>query len=90
LPSSIDSGTPPATAVSGAAAETTRTVMAPTPRLFLRNWFAPAGGTYVSVMIFSHPDGPPRGGSRPPDAVTRSGRRFPLKVACGSLFEPLF
>jgi hypothetical protein len=34
-------GTPPATAVSGAAAEITRNVTAPTPRLFFRSWFAP-------------------------------------------------
>ena len=51
LPSIIDSGTPPATAVSGAAAETTRNVTAPTPRLFLRNWFAPPGDTVSLVMI---------------------------------------
>lgn len=34
---SMESGTPPATAVKGAAAETTRKVTAATPRLFFRN-----------------------------------------------------
>ncbi|MCY1300464.1 hypothetical protein D9M70_500290 [compost metagenome] len=55
FPSSIDNGTPPATAVKGAAAETTRKVTAPTPRAFLRNWFAPVTGEDGLSIVLGSP-----------------------------------
>ncbi len=57
LPSSIATGAPPAMAVSGAAAETTKNATPRTPRVPRRNWWesrwamSELGGAGCSLMV---------------------------------------